>query len=148
MRYLGSTNTLVAAVGHAAGEIRLGSWCEPLGYASDYFGIIREHEFGVCPAFWGTGAQIKQYEFAELGMPIVAYRWMVDPDLWVDGENCFLVDDPYAFAERLCSIGSSRQMAQMRERAKLLNGCVAERLERQYAELDGRLGLRGAAGNA
>jgi hypothetical protein len=145
MRCFDSTRTVVAAVGHAAREIRLGSWCEPLGHVSDYFGTVRNYEFGVCPAFWGTGAQIKQYEFGELGMPIVAYRWMVDSELWVDEENCLLVDDPRAFAERLCLIASSRPMTEMRERAKLLKERAAKRLERQCAELDRRLGLRAAA---
>jgi hypothetical protein len=148
MRCSNSGRTIVAAVGRASREMRLGSWCQLAGHVDHYLDAVRSHGFGVCPAFWGTGAQIKQYEFAELGMPIVAYRWMVDSDLWVDGENCFLVDDPLAFAERLCSIGSSKQMVEMRERAKLLKARAAERLERQYAELDGRLGLRGAAENA
>jgi hypothetical protein len=52
---------------------------------------------------------------AEYAM-IVAYSWIVDSDLWADGENCLLVDNPYAFAERLCSIASSKLTADLRAR--------------------------------
>jgi len=138
-----SGRTVIAAVGRVAREMRLGSWCEPVGHVANYFDVIRSYGFGVCPAFWGTGAQIKQYEFAELGMPIVAYRWMVDAELWIDGENCLLADDPRAFAERLCSMAlSSKRLVDLREGAKLLKQRVAARLARQQAELDCRLGLR------
>jgi hypothetical protein len=146
MRQLRPANVVVAAVGRAAQELRLGSWCHPIGYLADYTNGIRSYSFGVCPAFWGTGAQIKQYEFAELGMPIVAYRWMVDSELWIDGENCLLADDPHEFAERLCSAAScSRLTADLRERATLAKQRMAERQARQQAELDRRLGLRVAA---
>jgi len=146
MRCLNPAQTVVAAVGRAAHEMPLGSWCEPMGHVDDYFDAVRRYGFGVCPAFWGTGAQIKQYEFAELAMPIVAYRWMVDLELWVDGENCLLTDDPRTFAEQLCSMASSpKLLASLREGAKLLKQRVAERLTRQERELDCRLGLRAAA---
>ena len=146
MRSLSPTQTVVTGVGRAAREMRLGSWCEQTGHVANYFDVIRRFGFGVCPAFWGTGAQIKQYEFAELGMPIVAYRWMVDSELWVDGENCLLADDPGAFAERICSMASSPKLLEgLREGAKLLKPRVAERLARQEGDLDCRLGLRAAA---
>jgi hypothetical protein len=141
MRALGSTKAVVAAVGHAARELRVGAWCESLGHVADYFDAVRRHGFGVCPAFWGTGAQIKQYEFAELGAPIVAYRWMVDSELWIDGENCLLTENPGGFADRLCSLGAPRVLVRLREQAKLLSQRMGERLARQLAELDQRLGL-------
>jgi hypothetical protein len=145
MRHFSPARTIVAAVGRAAREMRFGSWCGVVGHVADYLVALRTYGFGVCPAFWGTGAQVKQYEFAELGMPIVAYRWMVDSELWVDGENCLLADDPPGFAERLCSIASSGTIAELQEKAKLLKRRVAQRLARQYAELDRRLGLRAVA---
>jgi hypothetical protein len=145
MRCLNPTSPVVRAVGQAAQEIQLGSWCDRLGHVADYMGAVRNYNFGVCPAFWGTGAQIKQYEFAELGMPIAAYRWMVDPDLWVDGENCMLVEHPTAFAERLCAAVSSPKLsAGLREGAKLLKRRIADRLAQQCLKLDEYLGLRAA----
>jgi hypothetical protein len=146
MRCLNPRTHVVAAVGRAAQEIQLGSWCETLGHVADYMSVVRNYNFGVCPAFWGTGAQIKQYEFAELGMPIAAYRWMVDPDLWIDGENCMLVEHPTAFAERLCLIhSSSKLIAGLRGGAKLLKRHIADRLAQQCLKLDGYLGLRAAS---
>jgi hypothetical protein len=145
MRCSNAGRTLVATVGRASYGLRLGSWCEPVGHVANYFEAVGSYGFGVCPAFWGAGAQVKQYEFAELGMPIVAYRWMVDSELWVDGEDCLLVDNPGDFAERLCSIASSKLMSELSEGAKLLKLRAAERLVRQYAELDRRIGLSCAA---
>lgn len=69
-------------------------WCEVRGLVHNYARELASHQFGVMVAFTGTGAQIKQYEFAQAGLPVVGYRTRVDPDLFTDGVDAVLVDHP------------------------------------------------------
>lgn len=73
-------------------------WCEFRGLVRDYGRELAMHQFGVLVPFTGTGAQIKQYEFSQAGLPIVGYRSRVDPDLFTDGVDAVIVDRP----EEMC----------------------------------------------
>lgn len=73
-------------------------WCEFRGLVRDYVRELAMHQFGVMVPFTGTGAQIKQYEFSQAGLPIVGYRSRVDPDLFTDGVDAVMVDRP----EEMC----------------------------------------------
>jgi len=69
-------------------------WCEVRGMVRDYARELAAHRFGVMVPFTGTGAQIKQYEFAHAGVPVVGYRSRVDPELFTDGVDAVVVDHP------------------------------------------------------
>ena len=73
-------------------------WCEFRGLVREYARELATHQFGVMVPFTGTGAQIKQYEFAQAGLPIVGYRSRVDPDLFTNGVDAVIVDRP----EEMC----------------------------------------------
>jgi glycosyltransferase involved in cell wall biosynthesis len=69
-------------------------WCELRGLVRDYALELATHQFGVMVAFAGTGAQIKQYEFAHAGVPVVGYRARVDLELFTNGVDAVVVDHP------------------------------------------------------
>jgi len=69
-------------------------WCEPRGLVADYAHELATHQFGVMVAFTGTGAQIKQYEFAYAGVPVVGYSARVDLELFTNGVDALVVDSP------------------------------------------------------
>src|SRR5262249_33329654 len=64
------------------------------GIVRDYARELSTHQFGVMVPFTGTGAQIKQYEFAHAGLPVVGYRARVDRDLFTNGVDAVVVDHP------------------------------------------------------
>jgi hypothetical protein len=69
-------------------------WCEVRGLVRDYAHELATHHFGVMVPFTGTGAQIKQYEFAHAGVPVVGYRSRIDLELFTEGVDAAVVDDP------------------------------------------------------
>lgn len=69
-------------------------WFELRGLVRDYPFEIATHQFGVMVAFTGTGAQIKQYEFAHAGVPVVGYTARTDIDLFTNGVDAVTVDHP------------------------------------------------------
>lgn len=73
---------------------RASHWYELHGFVRDYALELSTHQFGVMVPFTGTGAQIKQYEFAHAGVPIVGYRARVDLELFTNGVDALAVDHP------------------------------------------------------
>lgn len=73
-------------------------WCEIRGLVRDYARELATHPFGVMVPFTGTGVQIKQYEFAHAGVPVVGYRPRVDLELFTDGVDAVVVDHPREMA--------------------------------------------------
>lgn len=69
-------------------------WCEDRGLVRDYAHELATHRFGVMVPFTGTGSQIKQYEFAHAGIPIVGYAARTDRELFTDGVDAVVVDHP------------------------------------------------------
>jgi hypothetical protein len=85
--------TITGAIGSRSTP-RANHWCEVRGLVRDYRHELATHQFGVMVPFTGTGAQIKQYEFAGAGIPVVGYRARVDPGLFTNGVDAILVDHP------------------------------------------------------
>ena len=69
-------------------------WCEVRGLVRDYARELATHQFGVMVPFTGTGAQIKQYEFAHAGLPVIGYGPRVDLELFTHGVDAVVVDHP------------------------------------------------------
>jgi hypothetical protein len=69
-------------------------WCELRGLVREYALELATHQFGVLVPFTGTGAQIKQYEFAHAGVPVVGYGARVDLELFTNGVDAVVVDHP------------------------------------------------------
>ncbi len=69
-------------------------WCELRGLVRDYVLELATHQFGVMVPFTGTGVQIKQYEFAHAGVPVVGYGARVDLELFTNGVDAVVVDLP------------------------------------------------------
>ena len=74
--------------------LRAGHWCKVRGLVRDYARELATHQFGVMVPFTGTGAQIKQYEFAHAGVPVVGYGARVDGELFTNGVDAVVVDHP------------------------------------------------------
>ena len=69
-------------------------WFESRGLVADYALELSTHQFGVMVPFTGTGTQIKQYEFAHAGVPVVGYRARVDLELFTNGVDALVVERP------------------------------------------------------
>lgn len=85
--------TLTGAL-EARSTPRATHWCERRGLVRDYALELATHQFGVMVPFTGTGAQIKQYEFAHAGVPVVGYGARVDLELFTNGVDAVVVDHP------------------------------------------------------
>src|SRR5262249_32679060 len=78
-------------------------------------------QFGVMVPFTGTGAQIKQYEFAHAGLPVVGYRTRVDLELFTDGVDAVVVDHPGEMCRAIVRLADDpRYLAQLTAAAREL----------------------------
>jgi glycosyltransferase involved in cell wall biosynthesis len=116
-------------------------WCEFRGLVRDYARELATHQFGVMVPFTGTGAQIKQYEFAQAGLPIVGYRSRVDPDLYTNGVDALLVDRPEEMCRAIVRLADDDgYLAQVTAAARELPRRLDELRVRQESELETVLG--------
>jgi hypothetical protein len=149
MRAASAPDGLVVATGQLAAALVTGGWCRAVGNVADYDRFIEGFDYGVCVPFWGTGAQIKQYEFAMLGMPVVAYRDVVDPELWQHELNALLVDAPDEMARAIIRLSTDRGLVEhLRQGARSLPDRVRSRAHRQERELHRLLGTIGTMAQA
>lgn len=127
----------VTATGGVSTTLTLGAWCRAIGSVTYYHDEVKKHAFGLCVACWGTGAQIKQYEFASYGRPIVGYRDVIDQHLWKDGVTALIVSSPDDFAEAVIELAQHQELReQLRQNARELSSVMGERKRRQEHELD------------
>jgi hypothetical protein len=132
-----STTPLVIGSGRVSKELKLGEWFEPAGEIVDYQSYVGQFAYGICPAFWGTGAQIKQYEFAARGMPVVGYRDTLDLDLWMDDYNAIFVSTPEELRSAIVGLSNDwERLAKLRRGAARLPRTLMERNTLQERELD------------
>lgn len=131
------THHLVTATGGVSSTLKLGAWCRAIGSVSSYYDEVKKHAFGLCVACWGTGAQIKQYEFASYGRPIVGYRDVIDQHLWKDGITALTVSNPDDFADAVIELAQHQELRErLRQNARELAAVMHERKLRQERELD------------
>jgi len=112
--------TLTGALGPRS-KRRARRWCETRGLVRDYALELTRHQFGVMVPFAGTGAQIKQYEFAHAGVPVVGYRTRVDLDLFTDGLDAVVVDRPSEMCAAIVRLAEEpHHLAQLTAAARVL----------------------------
>jgi hypothetical protein len=90
--------------------------------------------------FTGTGAQIKQYEFSQAGLPIVGYRSRVDPDLFTNGVDAVIVDRPEEMCRAIVRLADDAgYLEQLTTAARELPRRLDELRVREEAALDALL---------
>jgi glycosyltransferase involved in cell wall biosynthesis len=115
-------------------------WCEVRGLVRDYASELATHQFGVMVAFAGTGAQIKQYEFASAGLPVVGYRARVDLDLFTDGVDAAVVEHPIEMCRAIVRlVDDPDYLAQLTAAARRLPPRLRDLQTREEAALQALL---------
>lgn len=131
---------LAVGTGRASLQLPLGPWFQPRGEIDDYQSFIGQYAYGICPAFWGTGAQVKQYEFAAQGMPVIGYRDTLDLDIWVHNYNSILVSTPEELKSAIVELANnSERLKSLRRGASRMQKTLLKRNTMQNCELDARV---------
>ena len=130
------TLTGALAPGPAPAAPIAGRWCDVRGVVADYTRELARHAFGVMVPFMGTGAQVKQYEFARAGMPVVGYGARIDPELFTSGVDAVVVDRPAAMRRAIIRlVEDSEYLAQLRGAARELPRRLRDCRAREEATL-------------
>jgi glycosyltransferase involved in cell wall biosynthesis len=115
-------------------------WCELRGLVRDYAHELATHQFGVMVPFTGTGAQIKQYEFAHAGVPVVGYGARIDLELFTDGVDAVVVDHPREMCRAIVRLADEPDyLAQLTAAARELPARLRERQAREETALQALL---------
>jgi glycosyltransferase involved in cell wall biosynthesis len=117
-----------------------GHWCEVRGLVHDYARELTSHQFGVMVPFAGTGAQTKQYEFAHAGIPVVGYKARIDSDLFTNGVDAVVVEDPGEMCRAIVRLAEEPDyLAQLTTAVRELPGRLRELQAREESALQALL---------
>ncbi len=107
------------------GELEVNPNVKVIGYVVDAESAVANYRLFVCPMTYGAGMKGKLGTAAAVGTPIVTTTIGAEGFDFVDGQNCFIADEPQSFANKCLRLLSEDSLwSQFSTKAKDM---VAER---------------------
>jgi glycosyltransferase involved in cell wall biosynthesis len=82
------------------GELEVNPNVKVIGYVEDAESAVANYRLFVCPMTYGAGMKGKLGTAAAVGTPIVTTTIGAEGFDFVDGQNCFIADEPQSFANK------------------------------------------------
>jgi glycosyltransferase involved in cell wall biosynthesis len=107
-----------------------------IGFASDLSAVYDSAQIFICPLWFGSGTKLKVLDAMYKGLPVVTTSIGVENIDLIDGEHCYIADDPDEFAGKTTALLDDSELWDKFSRESRGLASREYRREKEYLRLD------------